>query len=214
MNRLADVLSQIPDRPGVYVLRGRNGRQYTGVARNLHERLSAHLAGKATRTKNQRPLHLVHCEDSPTYSDALQREQCLKAGAGRVWLKGWQTVSPQANPPPAGNLLDYSFEGSNPSPTTILMRSLSDVIPQMPELPGVYVLRGINGRNYMGAARNLRERLKDHNAGRGKRTKNQRPLELYYHEITTNFSEAMERERFLKSGQGRQWLKFDRIVSP
>jgi putative endonuclease len=94
MHPLSDKLSQIPVAPGVYVLCGRNGRYYTGAARNLRDRLSAHLSGKATRTKNQRPLFVVHIEQQPTFAEALKREQFLKSGAGRVWLKEQQTVSP------------------------------------------------------------------------------------------------------------------------
>jgi len=93
------------------------------------------------------------------------------------------------------------------------MLPLTDLIPQIPEKPGVYVLQGRNGMHYTGAARNLRERLRDHQAGRGKRTKNQRPLQLIYHETSPSYPEALVRETFLKSGQGRQWL--DRqTVSP
>ena len=102
----------------------------------------------------------------------------------------------------------------NPSPTTNSMNGLADQIIQMPEMPGVYVLLGQNGLHYTGAARNLRERLRDHQAGRGKRTKNQRPLRLIYHEIASSYPEALAREAFLKSGQGRQWLDRQQTVSP
>lgn len=93
------------------------------------------------------------------------------------------------------------------------MQPLADLIPQIPETPGVYVVMGKNGMRYTGAARNLRERLRDHQAGRGKRTKNQRPLQLIYHEIVPSYAEALAREAFLKSGQGRSWLD-RRTVSP
>jgi putative endonuclease len=94
MQALSDILAQIPETAGIYVLCGRNGRYYTGAARNLHDRLSAHLSGKATRTKNQRPLYVVHVEQKPSFAEALQREKFLKSGAGRAWLKEQQTVSP------------------------------------------------------------------------------------------------------------------------
>ena len=95
----------------------------------------------------------------------------------------------------------------------MFMNGLADQIAQIPEMPGVYVLLGQNGQHYTGAARNLRERLRDHQAGRGKRTKNQRPLRLIYHEIASSYPEALAREAFLKSGQGRQWLE-RQTVSP
>ena len=94
------------------------------------------------------------------------------------------------------------------------MLSLADLIPSIPETPGVYVLSGLNGMHYTGAARNLRERLRDHQAGRGKRTKNQRPLQLIYHETADTYGEALAREAFLKSGQGRAWLARHQTVSP
>ncbi|MFH0921044.1 MAG: GIY-YIG nuclease family protein [Fibrobacterota bacterium] len=65
---------------------------------------------------------------------------------------------------------------------------------------------------YKGAARNLKERLKDHRAGRVSRTKNRRPLSLVYMEHCNTYSEALRRERYFKSGPGRTWLK-DRIQS-
>ena len=93
------------------------------------------------------------------------------------------------------------------------MLPLTDLIPQIPEKPGVYVLQGRNGMHYTGAARNLRERLRDNQAGRGKRTKNQRPLQLIYHETSPSYPDALAREAFLKSGQGRLWLE-QQTVSP
>jgi putative endonuclease len=90
----------------------------------------------------------------------------------------------------------------------------ADQIEKFPETPGVYVLLGKNGMHYTGAARNLRERLRDHQAGRGKRTKNQRPLQLVYQEPAPTYSDALVREAFLKSGKGREWLARQPTVSP
>ncbi|MEI6148224.1 MAG: GIY-YIG nuclease family protein, partial [bacterium] len=74
--------------------------------------------------------------------------------------------------------------------------------------PAVYVLMQITGGPlYKGSCRDLVERLKDHRAGRVSRTKNQRPLALVHHEYFGTFTEARQKENFLKSGQGREWLK-------
>ena len=91
---------------------------------------------------------------------------------------------------------------------------LANCLEALPETAGVYVLLGNNGMHYTGAARNLRERLRDHQAGRGKRTKHQRPLRLIHFEQTPGYSEALAREAFLKSGQGREWLARQQTVSP
>ena len=95
-----------------------------------------------------------------------------------------------------------------------MARPLSELISTVPAQPGTYVLLGVNGMRYTGAARNLLDRLKDHQAGRGKRTKNQRPLWLLHVEVTESYTVALERERFLKSGAGRAWLDEHQTVSP
>ena len=72
----------------------------------------------------------------------------------------------------------------------------------------VYVLRGIKDRKlYVGYSENLERRLKQHNAGETKSLFRRRPLVLIYKEGFKNELEARRRERFLKSGQGRKFLK-------
>ncbi|HOU59178.1 MAG TPA: GIY-YIG nuclease family protein, partial [Kiritimatiellia bacterium] len=93
------------------------------------------------------------------------------------------------------------------------MQELSQILNQIPTDPGVYVLLGQNGLRYTGAARNLQARLRDHHAGRGKRTHNQRPLKLLHIETSGDFSAALKWEAYLKSGKGREWLN-QQTVSP
>ncbi len=73
----------------------------------------------------------------------------------------------------------------------------------------VYVLRSLrNGRCYVGfTSRPLEVRLAEHNRGfpRGWSSRN-RPFEVVYEESHESESEARSRERFLKSGRGREWL--------
>ena len=85
---------------------------------------------------------------------------------------------------------------------------LSRAIIAVNETAAAYVLAN-EGRDYLykGATRNLKERLKDHMAGRVSRTKHKRPLLLVYAEYCRIYSEALKRERYLKSGPGRIWLK-------
>ena len=73
---------------------------------------------------------------------------------------------------------------------------------------GVYVLLG-NGGTYMykGSAHDLRKRVTDHMQGRVARTRTRRPLMLIHVEYVANYTEARMRENWLKSGQGRKWLK-------
>ena len=72
----------------------------------------------------------------------------------------------------------------------------------------VYVLRNQGtGRHYTGYCVDPVQRLGQHNAGVTKSTKNRGPWELVYQEAFGTRSEAMRRERFLKSGKGREELK-------
>lgn len=71
----------------------------------------------------------------------------------------------------------------------------------------VYVLRGADGRNYVGITQRLRRRIWEHNAGRSPADAGRGPFVLVYKEEHPNHSVAREREKFLKSGVGRAWLK-------
>jgi putative endonuclease len=69
----------------------------------------------------------------------------------------------------------------------------------------VYILRSkSDGRHYTGHAADMTQRLGQLNAGITKSTKSQGPWELVYHEEFATRAEAMGREKFLKSGQGRE----------
>jgi putative endonuclease len=71
-----------------------------------------------------------------------------------------------------------------------------------------YVLRSEKtGRLYVGHTSNLEQRLGQHNNGITKSTKNRGPWRLVHREGFATRSEAASRERFLKTGQGREQLK-------
>ena len=107
------------------------------------------------------------------------------------------------------NLLANAFDGSNPSPTTHCpVMNLPSAIAVVSPKPAAYVVTSTAGDYlYKGSSRNLRERLKDHLAGREPRTKNRRPLALVYYKYFDSYSNARAMEHYLKSGQGRLWLK-------
>lgn len=71
----------------------------------------------------------------------------------------------------------------------------------------VYILKNKNDQIYIGQTNNLEDRLKRHNSGTQKYTKNKGPFELVYCERYLTRSEAMGREKTLKSGQGREWIR-------
>jgi len=72
----------------------------------------------------------------------------------------------------------------------------------------VYVLRSQStGRHDVGFCQDLAQRVGQHNAGLTKSTKNRGPWSLVHHEEYPTRAAAMQRERYLKSGQGREELK-------
>jgi putative endonuclease len=75
-----------------------------------------------------------------------------------------------------------------------------------PPVVTVYVLKGSTGRRYIGITNDLSRRLREH---RAKKTKGGQILEEFrvlYREQFPDHNMAREREKFLKSGQGRKWL--------
>ena len=71
-----------------------------------------------------------------------------------------------------------------------------------------YVLQSlIKGILYKGSTENLDARVAQHNNGLVAFTSKFRPWKLIYHETFTTRAEAMAREKFFKSGKGREWLK-------
>jgi putative endonuclease len=71
-----------------------------------------------------------------------------------------------------------------------------------------YVLRSLaNGHLYKGSTENIEKRISEHNAGTVTYTSRYLPWELVYFEKFDSRTEAIAREKFLKSGQGRAWLK-------
>jgi putative endonuclease len=71
----------------------------------------------------------------------------------------------------------------------------------------VYVLRNEKGRLHTGFTSDLVHRLGQHNDGVTKSTKNRGLWRLIYQEEYKTRAEAMRREKFLKSGQGRVELQ-------
>jgi putative endonuclease len=72
----------------------------------------------------------------------------------------------------------------------------------------VYVLRSLKDRKqYTGSTSNLANRLKQHNSGQTISTKRRRPFTVIYTEEYRTRKEAEDRERYLKTGKGREELK-------
>ena len=72
----------------------------------------------------------------------------------------------------------------------------------------VYILRSIkDGKWYTGFTADLRKRFTQHNNNKSTYTKGRGPFELIYYEAYKNKTDARSREKQLKSGQGKGYLK-------
>ena len=72
----------------------------------------------------------------------------------------------------------------------------------------VYAIQSAkDGRVYVGFSTDVTSRLKQHNTGKTRSTKAYRPWNLIYTEAVENRLEAREREKYYKSGSGKEFLK-------
>ena len=71
----------------------------------------------------------------------------------------------------------------------------------------VYLLLLSNGDIYKGSTESVSRRLKEHTDGKVEATKHFRPHQLIGFEAYTLDSDAWRRERFLKTPEGRRFLR-------
>lgn len=72
----------------------------------------------------------------------------------------------------------------------------------------IYVLQSIKSKRwYTGFTADLRKRFKQHNENKSFYTKNKGPYRLIYYEACLNENDARFREKYLKSGMGKRYLK-------
>jgi putative endonuclease len=65
----------------------------------------------------------------------------------------------------------------------------------------------IDGKNYTGSTGDLRKRFNSHNKGEVPSTRKRKPFELIYYEACVNEHDARMREKYLKSGRGKKYLR-------
>ncbi|PIR03407.1 MAG: GIY-YIG nuclease superfamily protein [Candidatus Magasanikbacteria bacterium CG11_big_fil_rev_8_21_14_0_20_43_7] len=73
----------------------------------------------------------------------------------------------------------------------------------------VYILYSSSlDKKYIGFTQNLKKRIPEHNAKKVPFTAKGTPWQLIYYEVFRSKQDAMEEEKFLKSGKGRERLSF------
>ncbi len=63
----------------VYIVRCADSSLYTGIAKNVEERINLHNAGRGAKyTRSRRPVELVYFESVDNRATALRRELAIK----------------------------------------------------------------------------------------------------------------------------------------
>ena len=71
----------------------------------------------------------------------------------------------------------------------------------------VYVLRSVaTGKRYVGITANFHQRMEEHRTAKSTVAKLLGEFQAVYTEAQPNYVAARAREKYLKSGQGREWL--------
>jgi len=71
-----------------------------------------------------------------------------------------------------------------------------------------YVLKSLfDNKLYVGFSNDLQRRFQEHNNGQVQATKDRKPFVLVYYEACNNKKDAIKREKQLKTGFGRAYLK-------
>jgi len=79
----------------------------------------------------------------------------------------------------------------------------------------VYVLKGKAGKRYTGITNNFSRRLREHRSLKTKGSELLGDFVVLHTETFSDYKSAREREKFLKSGQGRKWLdKLENVLEP
>ncbi len=72
----------------------------------------------------------------------------------------------------------------------------------------VYILLSIkDNKFYTGYTKNLKVRFDEHNRGYVDSSKNRRPFKLIYYEACLNRKDAMDREKHLKTHNGKKFIR-------
>ena len=72
----------------------------------------------------------------------------------------------------------------------------------------VYILLSEkDGKFYTGSTNDLKRRFNEHNSGQVDSTKNRLPMKLIYYEACIDEIDARAREKYLKSGMGKRYIR-------
>ncbi|MFH0854236.1 MAG: GIY-YIG nuclease family protein [bacterium] len=71
----------------------------------------------------------------------------------------------------------------------------------------IYILKLNNNQLYTGCTKNLKRRILEHKEGKSSFTSQRLPVELIHYEAYLLKEDAMRREKYLKTTEGKRFLK-------
>ena len=77
----------------LYVLKGKMGKRYVGITKNISRRLREHREKATKGGQLLGEFSVLYTEKYPDYKTAREREKFLKSGQGRKWLDGLESES-------------------------------------------------------------------------------------------------------------------------
>ncbi len=126
---------------------------------------------------------------------------------------GLRQAGAKGNPDPDPELRDYENVPLKEDVDEYMKR---EVLPHVPDLPAampcsgehcIYVLKCADGSFYKGQTNDFPKRLVEHKRGEVSWTSKNLPIKPIHWESFKSREEAVRREKYLKSGKGREWLK-------
>jgi putative endonuclease len=163
----------------------KTGRRYVGSCESLPRRLHRHNTGQMKATKHGVPWILIHSESSQPVVKRYKESFITKPDAvATISIHSCRAVAAATG---------RRFKSCRPDMLFVDVSLLRSAKPK-------------NRPSYVGSCEDRDERLRRHNAGESKATQHGVPWVLVHSEEFPTRREAIARERYYKTGRGRDDL--------
>ncbi len=206
--------SSKPGKFYAYAILCDNNSIYIGQTDDIERRWKQHLDGEGAEwTNKHKPIKIVHYEEFDSRKEAAEREKWLKTGYGRKWIKREYAAGrtrQAGDVEPADKLLERILaERRKKWEEAELAKMYVKGLPAPKnDLWFVYVILCDDNSFYIGVSNDLKRRWTEHTTGQGAEwTKSHKLIKIIHHEELSSQEDAYKREKELKTGFGRKWLK-------
>jgi len=187
---------------------------YIGHTNDIERRWREHREGQGAEwTKERKPVKIAHYEVFDSREEAAKREKWFKTGFGRKWIKRELAAGrtrQAGDVEPASKLLERILtERRQKWEETELAKMRAKGLPAPKDgVWWLYVILCDDDSFYIGVTSDMPRRWSEHTGGKGAEwTKKHKPVLIIHHEKFCSQDDAYNREKELKTGFGRKWLK-------